>query len=46
MGVNSNKRRGREASAELEPGQKNWPETRPDPVAIDPVTRWPDPTRS
>ena len=29
---------------EMEPGQANWPGTRPDPVTLDPVTR--DPTRS
>jgi len=33
-------------TAELEPGQNNWPVTRPDPVAIDPVTHWPDLIRS
>ena len=28
---------------ELKPGQTNLPVTRPDPVAIDPATQWPDP---
>ena len=38
-------------TAEVESGLKEltrdptWPVTRPDPVAIDPVTQWPDPTR-
>ena len=30
---------------EMEPGQANWPGTRPDPVTLDPVIRWPDATR-